>query len=141
MKELERLLKINKDIDALLEKLAVRRYSITAPKRQILSDMPKGGCRINEIEDYIIYSETLKNELHTLFKALEIKWLIFLNNYGDENLTVQERDLLELRFAEGKKWKVCAIEMNMRYPNEGWNDNKVFRIYHNIMKKIEQGYN
>ncbi len=141
MKELEQLLELNKDIDTLLEKLAIRKYSAIDPKRQILSDMPKGGCRINEIEDYIINTETLQNDLKRLTETLKIKWLIFLNNYGEENLTVEERKLLKLRFVRGKKWKTCAKQMNALYPNEGWNDNKVFRIYHSIMKKIEQGYN
>lgn len=139
MKELEQLLELNRDIDILFDKLAMRRYSVTAPKRQILSDMPKGGgCRVNEIEDYIIHSETLRNDIRKLSETLEIKWLIFLNNYAETNLTVEERNLLELRFMHGYKWKVCAKQMDILYPNEGWNENKVFRTYRNIIQKIEK---
>ncbi len=117
--------------------MAIRRCSAIDPKRPIISDLPKGsGYRISATESYIINAEILQNKLKRLSETLKIKWLIFLNNYGEENLTVQERDLLQLRFVRGKKWKTCAKQMNTLYPNEGWNDNKVFRTYRNIMKKI-----
>lgn len=117
----------------------MRRYSAIDPKRPIISDMPKGsGYRISATESYIINAEILQNELKRLSETLKIKWLIFLNNYGEKNLSVKERKLLKLRFVQGKKWKICAIQMNILYPNEEWNDNKVYRIYRNIMKKIGQ---
>lgn len=85
MKELEQLLELNKDIDTLLDKLAVRRYRGIDPKRPIISDMPKpkGGCRNNAIEDYIINAETMHNKIEKLFEELKIKWIIFLNNYEE----------------------------------------------------------
>lgn len=101
--------------------------------------MPKGsGYRISATESYIINAETLQNKLKRLSETLKIKWLIFLNNYGEETLTVEERNLLKLRFVRGKKWKLCAMQMNILYPNEGWNENKVFRTYRNIIRKIEK---
>lgn len=138
MKELEQLLELNRDIDILRDNLSMRRYSVTAPRRNIISDMPKGGRRYNEIEEYITHSETMHNDLKKLAETLKIKWLIFLNNYAEINLTVEERNLLELRFMQGYKWKVCATQMDILYPNEGWNENKVFRTYKNIIRKIEK---
>lgn len=117
----------------------IRRYNAIDPKRPIISDMPKGsGYRIGAAESYLINAETLQNDLKRLYETLKIRWLIFLNNYEDENLTVEERRLLKIRFVQGKKWKTCAKQMNILYPNEGWNENKVFRTYRNIMKKIEK---
>ena len=143
MKELEQLLELNKDIDTLLDKLAVRRYGVIDPKRQIISDMPKpkGGCRINAIEDYIINAETIHNEIEKLFEELKIKWIIFLNNYEEAKLTVEERELLNLRFVQGQRWKFCAAQMNILYPFKRWNESKVYRTYKNIIKKIEKYYN
>lgn len=138
MKELDQLLEIHRGIDILRDNLAMRRYNITAPRRNIISDMPKGGRRFNEIEEYITHSETMHNNLKKLVETLKIKWLIFLNNYAEINLTDEERKLLQLRFVRGKKWKLCAKQMNILYPNKGWNENKVFRTYKNIVKKIEK---
>lgn len=111
----------------------------TAPKSQVLSDMPKSVSRVsNDIENYIIHKTDLCGELVKLYCSLNIYWIAFLNGIEDAELTPQETKLLELRFLSGAKWKVCAALMPLYFPNERWNINKVFKTYRDILHKIKE---
>lgn len=139
MHDLDRLLDINRKIEQLCEKIEVCEEKNTAPKNQLLSDMPKGKSRTsNEVEDYVIHKEQLCDELDRLIESKTINWYAFLNQTQEAHLNKRERELLKARFVDGKKWSVCAIQMKAKYPLEGWNENKVFRTYRSILYKIKE---
>lgn len=139
MHDLDRLLNINRKIELLCEKIEACEAKNTAPKNQLLSDMPKGKSRTsNEVEDYLIHKEQLCAELDELIESRTINWYAFLNQAAEAHLDARERELLKARFVDGRKWSNCAILMKAVHPLEGWNENKVFRTYRSILYKIEQ---
>lgn len=137
MRDLDKLLDINREINRICEKIEVCEAKNTAPKNQLLSDMPKCGRTSSEVEDYVIHKEQLCAKLDELTASLKINWYAFLNQAQEAHLTKQERELLKARFLDGKKWSVCAMQMKAIYPFDGWDENKVFRTYRSILYKIK----
>lgn len=139
MKDLDDMLRLNREIDRVCDKLEECELRNTAPKNQLISDMPKGKSRTsNEVEDYVIYKTALIAEFESLVQTRWIMWLSFLNHTEGARLTQQERRLLKARFVDGKKWRICALQMRVFYPFEIWNENRCFRMYSEILHKITE---
>lgn len=112
----------------------------TAPKNQILSDMPKGNGGKKEIEEYLIRKEYLLNKLRLQREAIYIMWLAFLNGAEGVELSRMDLTLLRLRYFYGYRWKKCVRKLQIIYPAVNWNDNRAFRTHKQLMKQLNEDY-
>lgn len=113
----------------------------TAPKSQILSDMPKGGSSgKKEVEEYLIRKEALLQQLQRQREAIYIMWLAFLSGSDGVELSRMDKSLLRLRYYNGYRWKKCVRKLQLLYPAVNWNENRVFRAHKEILKKLNEDY-
>lgn len=136
MEELDKCLELRRKITDLEEKISDIDDRIRFPKAQTISDMPRcSSFGENKIDQYLIQKEKYQNkkllyetELSMLWNSIE-KWLICCG------IGQAERYLMYLRFNSGFSWKKCtAIMRNIE--GQKWNENKVFRTYRGILKKL-----
>lgn len=113
------------------EMVQLTRETQTA-KGQVFSDMPKGGVRLNSIEEYVIEKETLEHQKKELETKICKKWIEAVKQHP--YLTTEETKLMKYRFFYGLKWSDCTNKMS---ETRLWNENKTFRTYRNIMHKIK----
>ena len=114
----------------------------TAPKNQILSDMPKGGSSgKKEFEEYLIRKEALLDKLQRQREEIYIMWLAFLNGAeGAVDLSRMDISLLRLRYFNGYRWKKCVRKLQLLYPAVKWNENRAFRTHKQLMKQLNDDY-
>lgn len=113
----------------------------TAPKSQILSDMPKGGgSGKKEFEEYMIRKEALILKWKRQREALYILWLSFLNGSESVRLSRMDITLLRLRYFNGYRWKKCVRKLQLLYPAVKWNENRAFRTHKQLMKRLNEDY-
>lgn len=141
MYELEKCLDLQKRIQEINEKIEELNVKIRFPKAQIMSDMPRSTSPTNPVESYIITKEKLCTKKLSLEALLEISWggvkdKLSIANLDGEGVTVEEISLLTNRFYLGYSWKKCTQIMAKN--DSKWNDNKTFRVYRKIMKKLQK---
>jgi hypothetical protein len=137
MKELDEILKLSrwiKNIDERLEELK----QMTQPKAQVISDMPRGGEQKNSIEEYIMKSETLQSKRDYLQELIDMKWDELIPVFVSANITVGETTMLRYRCYSGLPWKKVVPKMKSDFPDQKWNEQKLFRIYRAALCKLDK---
>lgn len=131
MDRLRELQKLRKQVEQTEEKIIELVAKTVSPKSPSLSDMPKGGRKSNELEEYIIKKERLENKVKAYKKRI-------LELIEAANLTQTEKELMIYRFYYVMKWKKCAAKMKKKYPDDKWNDQKAYRVYRGVLVKINK---
>lgn len=129
------LIEIHKVIKGIDEDIMIIRERIEAPKNQIISDMPRGGISENAVDKAL--DEIKKKESRRLYycDVLVSKWLICEEILKSCNINQKHIELLKFRFLQGLSWRACVKGMTKLYNEEKWNENKVFRIYRQVVAK------
>lgn len=139
MRALERCLSLRRRISKIDEKIELLRFNIDSPRSSVISDMPKGGgTHGNPLEEYVIKLEELENKQKRLTAVLAELFKEVRSTMTKAGIDDQARDMMKYRFYHGLKWKDCAIIMNKKYSQNGWNVNKCFRVYRAILYKINK---
>lgn len=136
MRELDVCLDIRNKINDVDEEIEMLKAVATSPSGQVLSDMPRSGRIGNAIEDYIIRLEKLEQKRMRLEYKLKKAWsnaFIILHNSNAPNKSIK---LLYFRYTKGLSWKECVEKMRELYPNELWNENKIFRLNRQALAKV-----
>lgn len=136
MRELDVCLNIRKQINDVDEKIEELKAVATSPSGQVISDMPRSGRIGNAIEDYIIKLEKLETRKYRLEQLLKEKWSNAYKILHNSNVPLKNIKLLYCRYAKGLSWKECVKRMRELYPNELWNENKVFRLNRQALSKV-----
>ena len=138
MKQLDIIFNLRRDIDNIEERLVELRQ-MTQPKSQVISDMPRGGGeRRNAIEEYLIKSEKLAKQLDYKRRKLEDHWEEACILFREAKVTVAQCEMLKERFYHAKPWKACLKRMSEVYPDSKWNEQKLFRMYRDVIYKINK---
>lgn len=139
MRELNECLRLSRDINEINERLVELRYKILSPKNQIISDAPKGGGGPNNaIEEYIIKSERLEKRKAAITARLDNCWAEALSVFKEREMPKTYISLMWYRFYKAHSWKKCISDMKGQYPDELWNENKIFRIYKTVNIKCKR---
>ena len=137
MKQLDEIIELRRDINSIIERLTELKQ-MTQPKVQTISDMPRGGERKNVIEEYIIKSERLQNKLNNKKLQLDRKWEELKKLCENAKLTEAQLKVITNRFYFAKSWRECVLIMRIAYPDTEWNEQKLFRIYRNVLSKLNR---
>lgn len=137
MKQLDEIIELRRDINSIIERLTELKQ-MTQPKVQTISDMPRGGERKNVIEEYIIKSERLQNKLNNKKLELDRKWEELKKLCENSKLTEAQLKVITNRFYFAKSWRECVLIMRTAYPDTEWNEQKLFRIYRNVLSKLNR---
>lgn len=138
MKQLDEILRLRREIDELRERISELK-AMTQPKAQVISDMPRGGGeRKNTIEEYVIKSEKLREKLACKLVEFDEKWDGISRTFIKANLTVAQCTMMEARFRKAMPWRLCVKHMCNVYPSSKWNEQKLFRMYRNVLYKISK---
>ena len=138
MRELDEILRLRRSITNLEERIEELR-AMTQPKAQVISDMPRGGGeQRNSIEDYIIKSEELTAKRDNLLHDIDEKWDMAYAICKSANISVEQMTMLWYRFYRGNSWKNCLCRMVGEFPNQKWNEQRLFRLYREALHKISK---
>ena len=128
--DLKGYIETKRELKFIEEKIDYLTSKKTSIKSQVITDMPKGASKNNdilidllgELEDITeIYN---KKYIKLLKKQIEIEHTI------DKLDNATDRNVMRLRYLEGYKWeKICVI---MNYSWEG-----IHKIHRNILEKIK----
>lgn len=138
MRELDEILKTRKKMRDIEIRIYELREIVRQPKSQIISDMPRGGDRKNTIEEYIVKLERLESKLHSLQKYIDEVWIGVEHIFDDCDIPIMHRKLMAFRFYDGNQWRKCVKLMAEKYHGVKWNENKLFRIYRNVLVKVNK---
>ena len=123
-------------INEVEEEIEMLKAVATSPSGQVISDMPRSNRIGNAIEDYIIKLEKKEKRKERLEQLLKEKWnnaYIILQN---SKVPIKNIKLLYYRYTKGLSWKECVEKMRELYPNELWNENKIFRLNRQALAKV-----
>lgn len=137
MKQLDECKKYVEDIKKIDEDISEIESRATSPKGQRITGMPRGGSMGNQTESYMIKLEALEIRRKRLENSLLEKWEEARSILSENSVRNEFIELLWYRFCRGYKWKVCSEIMNKRYKDQNWNDNKCYRIYRKIKKRVQ----
>ena len=138
MRQLDKILDLRRDIYSIEERLVELRQ-ITQPKAQVISDMPRGGGeRKNLIEEYVIKAEKLERKLRRKRAELDNRWSEVVCVFNEAGVTQAQQTMMKERFYNAKPWKVCVKSMQKVYPDSKWNEQKLFRMYRDVLYKINR---
>ena len=135
MKELEEILQFRRDIESIDERLA-ELILLTQPKAQTISDMPRGGQSKNSIEEYVIKSEKLQKKRDHFQKLIDARWSQLEKRFKTARISGEQKVMLRLRFYRGLPWKVCRQRLQKKFPEQGWSESKLFRLYRAAVGKL-----
>lgn len=111
VEELSELYYINKEIEQIQKELHDLKNK-NFFKNSILSDMPKGGERLDEFVTYVDDVRTLENMLQYSLKKLQYKRKQ-VENFIDNIENAELRLIIRLRSINGMKWDDIGREVNM----------------------------
>lgn len=140
MKQLDEIIELRRDINSIVERLSELKQ-MTQPRVQTISDMPRGGDKKNVIEEYIVKSERLQKKLDKKSRELESKWGELKILFCKAKLTDAQQNMIRARFYYAKSWKECTGVMESLYPSAKWSEQKLFRIYRNVLSKLNKTEN
>lgn len=138
VRELKEIMKIHDDIKAIDERIEEIRTRIESPKNQIISDMPRGGSSENVLEKALVKIERLETRKMFLHEMIVSKWHICEDFLNSCNIPDKQMVLMQYRYFYGLPWSKCVKEMKNEYPDEMWNENKVFRLHRQTITKIHK---
>lgn len=133
MRELDECLSLTREIEKVREKLLIIKATISEPKNQIISDMPRGGGNpVNAIETYLEKSEQFEDDLRALKRERSENWEMFKQIAAGSGVHKEDIHLMQLRFMRGYSWNKCTAVMRSRYGDK-WNTNRTFRRYRKVL--------
>lgn len=133
LKECERLRRKIQDIDEKIEKINTILYY---PKCQDLSGMPKGeGSGESIIDKLITKKGKLEATKANIVKEQNNKWSIIEKACNNAHISKTDIMLIKLRYYHGLPWKSVKLKL-CDYTGQEWNDNKIFRVHHSVLCKI-----
>ena len=132
MFELDECLSVSKKLKKIDEDITELKCRNSAPKNQIITDMPKGGgSLINNLDSYLIKLEKLEKRRKRVQFQLDMAWNVAEQALKDIGVTdPQAIQLMKYRFYNGLAWKKCSMKMQ-------WTLNKCFYVYRSILDKNE----
>lgn len=134
MQKLDDCLSKTRKIKEIEERITELRESVMSPKNQLITGMPRGGAGGNQSESYIVKLERLEDRRKKLIRQRDELWEEIIYTLGEAK--EEYIALLQYRFFKGLQWKKCCTLMCNKYPDSGWNMNKVFRVYRQILRKF-----
>lgn len=137
MKKLDECLSKTRRIKELEEQIEELRVSAMSPRNQIITGMPRGGAVGNQSDSYIIKLEWLEKKHDKLKKENDALWDSIVSRLEYKHIRGEHIELLRHRFYRGLQWRKCCSLMSENYPASNWNMNKVFRVYRQILRKLE----
>ena len=141
MQELKECLTIRRKIEKIDDKILTLKEKSLSPKNQIITGMPRGGgFNGGNLDDYLIKVEQMKAEKNTLQKSLDKLWEQRQQELSQADIDTTNILMLKRRFYFGYSWRKCAARMAMDYPSKKWNENKCFRVYRNVLYKLNKKY-
>ena len=130
---------LNGKIKRVQDKLELLQMKIDSPRSSVISDMPRGGGGGgNPLEDYIERKEEYEEKLRFLLNRLDKLWADAYYMMDSAKIDSQVQVMMYLRFAKGLKWEKCAETLAEKYPDGKWNENKCFRKYREVLRKIRR---
>lgn len=135
MQELDKCLLLRQRLNELEEKISYLKLKNTFAPISVISDMPRFSGVSSSIEDYIVKIEELKEKRESiqLQLAQQRKTIEMIMNIL--HISEEAQNMILLRFYYGFQWKKCSQKQQEKFPDSGWNINKCFRVYHNILNK------
>lgn len=119
------------EIDEKIEVIETRLYS---PKNQIISDMPRGNGRSNDTLDRALTKlDTLRDTRKFYYDRLVSAWLICEKVFNSCDISDKHVKMFKYRYFNGLAWRKVLRRMEKDYPNEPWNENKIFRMYRQVI--------
>ena len=135
----EKMSKTYQRIEEIKEKIFVLEMHATTPKSGEITGMPKDfGVVSNPADMYLEKKEELEEKLDILKDRFKSQWKQAVHLMKLADIKRQTRYLMYLRFCKGLPWKKCNSEMQEKYPNGKWNENKCFREYRNTLIKVRR---
>lgn len=132
MVRLKQCLELTREINDLLDKVQEIEEVIKSPKGQVITGMPRGGGSGNRLEDYMVKREKYIEQVNRKKRERYKLWNDALDIMLANNVDMEYRFLMSLRFVEGMSWKACVRDMRKYFPNSEWDENKCFRVYRKI---------
>lgn len=127
-----------RDIDGQLEEIKAMLYY---PKCQDLSGMPKGeGSDNNIIDKLITKKDKLEKEKSKAVILLNAQWLNVETACKNAHISKTDIKLMMFRYYYGLSWKAVRNKM-CDFTGQEWNENKVFRVHHTVLCKINNKTN
>ena len=138
MEELYECLRLSREIKEKVEAILELNSRALSPKNQVISDMPKGGGGdMNALDCYLQKKERLEKKKDELCVIRDRHWDKATETFRKNGVTNPETiTLMWFRFYKGCSWKGCAAKMREKYNNGKWNTNKCFRVYREVLCKI-----
>lgn len=136
MRELERVLEMRRSVDDLnlrIEELE----SMVLPKAQVITGMPRGGEHENAIEKYTETKIMLEEKRDKILREMGRKWKVLEGRFDQCGITDRQKKMLEARFFNGHPWKRCVVVMQKKYPEEKWDEQKLFRMYRKVISRMK----
>lgn len=135
MRELDYILQLRRDIVSIDVRLT-ELESMVYPQAMNVSDMPRGGGHKNSLEEYIIKWDRLHNKRHRLEVDILMRWAAIEKVFNECGVTAAQQAVMKFRFFCGFTWKKCVNYMRAEYPETGWDEQKLFRIYRKVLLKM-----
>lgn len=135
MKILYKMLSTRKKIETKRTELA--EICTPAPKGQILTGMPRGGVARNAAESYVERKEKLSNEISALYEKLNKLWTEFECYCKKCDCRYDEICLLKYHYYYNYSWKKVQQKLQIQFPTEVWNKNRVFRVRRKAIDKVD----
>lgn len=130
-------LKLRQQINDIEEKLYDIKGKIRYPKTFSFSDEPRGCSGDgNSIDRYITQVEKLETKKLSCEARLIALWINIDADMESCNIPESDRTLMKLRFNHGYSWRKCQDIMKEKEGNK-WNENRIFRVYRNVVKKLK----
>lgn len=127
MNKLYECRELRSKVNILNDRIYELQLKALAPKAQTTDDMPKVSGHSNLIESYVEKKEKLNSQRRIYITRLRKLWNEVNEDLSRLGLTTDERNLMCLRFYEGRSWKECGEFL-------AWNESKIFRTYRKIIK-------
>lgn len=127
------LLYLNRRIDKIDEKIVDIRVRITSPRSQVIDNMPKCHSAENFIENGIADIQELKEKKLYILDLITTEWLICERAFGDCNISHEQVEIMRSRYFYGLSWRKCVKYMEKSYPQDEWNENKLFRLHRQVV--------
>lgn len=136
MRELERILEMRRSVDDLNLRI-VELESMVLPKAQVITGMPRGGDHENAIEKYTETKITLEEKRERILRKMARLWKGLEGRFDQCGITERQKAMLEARFYNGLPWKRCVLAMRQVYPDEQWDEQKLFRMYRKVISRLK----
>lgn len=135
-KRLDTCLSTTRKIKDIEEDILEMRARAMSPKNQVITGMPRGGTAENQSDSYMVKLERLSAKKRKLEFERDSQWDRIVEALLNKNVKMEHIELLRYRFYSGMQWRKCCALMCRDYEKSGWNMNKVFRIYRQILRKF-----